>query len=307
MLRLFCKTYNVTPEELVQLPLETVEAMTEEFIHQNEGKLAPKTLNVVFCSIKSWLRYKRVIKNNAQFRQIKFDKTSRKVSGLKETMVETKHVKNGFKVSNLEDSVDWGLYCLVGLRPSLIPQLRVKDIFERNYKLENDKLKFTVKAPLIVVDRTYQGNKGNIDFLVFLPSRLAEMVEMLVNSNGKVSKDTKLSKSDNAREIYYKIKTIYAHPNVNFKGRPYLLRKYADRVLDRITRLFNDEDMKEFLMGHKGKISAIYQAGLSNEDERRMRGMYDKACDQWINEAIFEMANREDVERAKHLTTWQQR
>lgn len=80
------------------------------------------------------------------------------------------------------------------------------------------------------------------------------------------------------------------------------MRKYADRILDRITKIYNDEDLKEFLMGHKGKISAIYQVtGLTEERENELREMYVNACDRWISRNIFETASREEIERAKML------
>ncbi len=47
-------------------------------------------------------------------------------------------------------------------------------------------------------------------------------------------------------------------------------------------------------MGHKGKVSMIYQVkGLTKEDEKTYRDMYVKACDSFINEQIFGTVTRE--------------
>ena len=306
-LRRFCKEIDVTPNELARKPLDEVEDLTEMFIHQNKGKLSPKYLNVVYCSIKSWCLFNKKIKNTAQFRQIKFDKSSRKTDALTETMLETKHIKTSFKIANLEDQVDWGLYGLCGLRPRIIPQLAVRDLYSKNYEIVDGKLRFTVRPPLMIIPQTYAGNKGNITFMVFIPSKLAELVEMQLNANDKITPETRISESDNKAEIYYKIKCLFKHPSINFKGRPYLLRSYADRILERITHQFNEEDFKEFLMGHRGKISAIYQIkALTKEDEERYREMYVEACDKWISQNIFETVSREKIDKGEMLIAYSQ-
>ncbi len=79
-----------------------------------------------------------------------------------------------------------------------------------------------------------------------------------------------------------------------------MLRSYADKILERITRQYNEEDLKEFLMGHKGRVSAIYQIkGLTEEDEKLYRNMYVKACDEWINANIFEVCNNQAFKSEK--------
>ncbi len=87
---------------------------------------------------------------------------------------------------------------------------------------------------------------------------------------------------------------LLRHPAVNFRGRPYLLRSFAVDINDHITLMFNDEDFKEFLMGHRSRMSAIYQLrGLTTEKEAKYRDMYVKACDELINTNIFEVRNNQ--------------
>lgn len=55
-------------------------------------------------------------------------------------------------------------------------------------------------------------------------------------------------------------------------------------------------------MGHKGKVSAIYQIkGLTEEDEMLYRDMYVAVCDKWINENIFATYRKEDMNKAEML------
>ena len=300
----FCKFVNVDDAyDLLKLGLDKIEELAQQFIRLHQVKLAPKYLNVVYCSIRRWCTIKELIKSAKMFKEIRFDKSSRKIEALTEMPLDTEHIKNGFKVSKLQDKIDWGLYGLCGIRPSIIPEIRVSWIFPRNCTIEDGKIRL-VKPTILIIPRVnprtnkpLKGNKGNLTFMVFIPSRLAELIELWLNrESNTITKDSKLSPSDNIRDVYYKIKQIYS--KIGFKGRPYLLRSYADTVLDRITRQFNDEDFKEFLMGHKGKVSAIYQVkGLNEETEAKYRDMYVDACDNWINEYIFEQ--RADYERGE--------
>lgn len=207
----FCEFLNVAdPDSLIELGIDKIETLMQEWINENRNKLAPKYLNLVYCSVKRWYQIHGLIKSTKMFREIKFDKSSRKTDALTETMLETKHVKAGFK-------------------------------------------------------------------------------------------------SDNYREVYYKIKCLFRHPSIRFNGRPYLLRKYADRIPDRITKIYNDEDTKEFLMRHNGKISSIYQiTGLTKEREKELRDMYVNACDRWISRNIFETASQEEIDKAETLIIYSQ-
>jgi hypothetical protein len=302
----FCEFAGVTnPCGLNELGIDSIEILMQQWINQNRNRLSPKFLNVTYCSVKRWCQIHGLIKSTKMFREIKFDKSSRKTDALTETMLETKHIKAGFKIANLEDQIDWGLYALCGLRPRIIPQLKVKNLYQTNYEIIKDEFRFTVKPPLMIIPRTYAGNKANITFMIFIPTKLADLMQMQLNTDGNVTAETKISGCGNAHAVYYKIKCLFGHPSINFTGRPYLLRKYADRILDRITRIYNDEDLKEFLMGHKGKISGIYQTtGLTEERENELREMYVNACGRWISRNIFETASQEEIERAEMLIAY---
>jgi len=60
-----------------------------------------------------------------------------------------------------------------------------------------------------------------------------------------------------------------------------------------------DTDLKEFMMGHKGTIAAVYQfKALSEEDARQYRKMFE-SVDKWLNVNVFGMAAEDDYDRAK--------
>lgn len=302
----FCCRYAINPYDFPTIGLERIEELMTDFIADNRDTLAPKYLNIIFNAVKRWCYITKMIKSAKMFKEIKFDKSSRKSSALRERNIATEKVKIAFKITELDDSVDFGLYSLVGLRPQIIPQLKVNDIITEptpNYEIDkNGKFRFTVKSPMMIIPRNYKGNKGNIDFIVFIPTKLAELIEMRLNRNGVVTKQTKISEADNVREIYYKMKKVLQDPAIGFNGRPYLLRSYADNIIMRIERIHNDRDFKEFLMGHKGTISAIYQMrGMTKEEETQYRKMYVSACDKWVSEQIFEMISKEELDKAELL------
>jgi len=300
-LKTFCKCIDVeNPFELIKLGLEKIEDLTEEYIRRHEHKLSPKYLNVLYCAVKTWCKATRLIKSRKLFREIDFDKSSRKSDALLEAMVTTTHVKQLMNILDIKHKIDVGLYGLVGLRPSLIPQLKVLlgtnrcGFHPRSAHIENGKLVIDRRPAIMIITRLDEngrprrGNKGNITFFVFIPSKLCELIETFVNStHDVVTPETGISDSRNVDSVHYKVKRRGLR-KIGFRGRPYLLRKFADRILEQITYKFNDEDFKEFLMGHKGKISAVYQmSGLTEEDEAKYREMYVKACDTYINEEIF--------------------
>jgi len=307
----FCRFVGVRDgDELVSLGLERIEEFMTKWIRMHDGRtaerredvLSPKYLNRVYSAVKCYCVIRGLIKSTRMFKQIRFDGTSRKIPALKEAMLTLDTLKRCFSIADLDDKIDLGFYGLMGLRPNLIPQLRVKDLHSRNYTIKDGTFKFTVKPPILIVDREYIGNKGNITFMSFIPSKLAEFIELKLNSQKPVTPEMRLSSCKNAVSLYNKIKRIFEHPTINFKGRPYLLRKYADQILERITRIYNDEDLKEFLMGHKGRISAIYQiSGLTYEAENTYREIYTKACDNWINEQIFGLVSKDERYRAETL------
>jgi hypothetical protein len=60
-----------------------------------------------------------------------------------------------------------------------------------------------------------------------------------------------------------------------------------------------DEDLKEFMLGHKGKISAIYQLkALTHDDSVQYRKMYDNV-DKWICQKVFDVAGEDEYNNAK--------
>jgi len=215
-------------------------------------------------------------------------------------MITTTHVKQLMNILDIKHKIDVGLCGLVGLRPSLVPQLKVLmgknrcGFHPRSAHIENEKLVIDRKPAIMIITRLDEngrprrGNKGNITFFVFIPSKLCELIETFVNStHDVVEPDTRISDSPNADSVHFKVKRR-ALRKIGFKGRPYLLRKFTDRILERITHKFNDEDFKEFMMGHKTKISGVYQiSGLTEEDEAKYREMYVASCDEWISREIF--------------------
>ena len=69
---------------------------------------------------------------------------------------------------------------------------------------------------------------------------------------------------------------------------PYRLRNYGNYLLKKI----NDNDLKEKFMGHKGKISAVYQFhGINEEQEDDYRRQY-QVVDDWINENSTYLAHQ---------------
>lgn len=300
--------------------LEHVEDLTEEWIRGHENKYAPKYLNVVYCAVKTWCKIMRLMKTRKMFREIDFDKSSRKKEALTEAMFTADMLKMGFDMVTIAHKVDLGLYALNGVRPVLIPQLKMIvgegrcGFHKRSAHIEQGKLVIDRKPAIMIITRVDEsgvprrGNKGNITFFVLVPTKLCELIETFVNSraqatNTPVTADTRLADSKDDKQVYWKAKEFYR--KIGFKGRPYLLRKYADRINDAITREAHDEDFKEFLMGHKGKISAIYQvAGLTEEDETKFRDMYIAYCDGWINEHIFGTVTKEQKTVAQALSAY---
>ena len=263
-LKKFCEAVEIDPLELPKRQLEDIEDMTERFIISNQGKVSPKYLNIIYNAVKTWCYVHKLLKNRKTFREIKFDKSSRKVDALTERPLEPHHVKTAFQISDANEKVLLGLYGIAGIRPKLIPQLTIEQIHPDHYVIERGQLKFTVKNPFVFIPKEWQGNKACITFFVKLHSQVARLIEQTVNmDNETVTAKTALTSKYRADvNINRKVKKIYA--KIGFKGRPYLLRTFADRILD---KTIGDEDLKEFMMGHKGKISAIYQFKQLTKDD----------------------------------------
>ena len=299
-----CEAMKVTPENLLEgstplteVELNRVENLTEDFILDHRKILAPKYLNVIFNAVKTWLFVNRKIKSRKLFKEIKFDKSSLKESALMTESITTTDVKTTFQQANGTESVVIAFYGLMSLRPSLIPFLRVKHIHLRSKELITTPTGVTIKLkrPCLVIvpakdeqGEWVRGNKAHIDFMTFIPSRITELVELNLNREpAKTDNDMELKRltcADNKRDVRYIVKKYFKLIGKEDMS-PYRLRNYADYILDRNLR--EDEDLKEFLMGHKGKISSVYQfRGLAPEKEDEFRRLYMKV-DRFIDESIF--------------------
>jgi hypothetical protein len=294
-LSIACRAFGVTPNEMLKLPLEEIENKTEDFILDNKTRYAPKQLNVIFSAVKAWLFVNRVIKNRKLFREIKFDKTSLKNSALLSESITTEDMKKMISLSNGEDSVVIALGAFMALRPSIVPQLKVHHIHPTHRKIviENGIARLQLKKPtLMIVPRLtdegtpLEGNKANIDFLVFIPTRFAEKIELNLSTRKLATEtemlDAKLTHLDNKRDYCYIIKKYFKM--ISKEGLPsYRLRNYGDFLLDKIA----DKDLKEQFMGHKGEISAVYGfRGLSTEKIAEFERLYG-VVDRFIDENIF--------------------
>ena len=303
--------------------LEKIEYATEDFILDHVNKLAPKYLNVIYNAIKSWLFVNRMIKTRRIFRELKFDKTSLKESALMSQNVTTPDMKTMFSLADGTDALSIGAYGLQGLRPSLIPYLRVTNIHPRSYTITDGRIELTrpcmivIRSKYIDTDEQYnpkfkkgewvQGNKAHIDFISFVPTRITELLEHFVNkpqfdNNGDPIpiEHRKLNPADNKRDVRYIIKKYFREID---KGdmNPYRLRNYANFLFGKIKD--KDDDLKEQLMGHKGKISAVYQfRGLSDEQEKEYRMIY-SIIDTYIDENVFGSLTETDRKIADTLDT----
>jgi integrase len=301
--KVLCIFSDETGIDLFDLPkLAEIEEATEAYIMRHRHDRGAKYLNVVFSAIKAWVFAKGLIKNRNQFKEISFDRSSRKTDALTEQPLTTDLIKKLFDVSDAHEKVLLCLYALCGLRPSLLPQLKVRDFLNHDAVIENGKLKFNVKNPFLTVPKDYEGNKAHITFFVILPSKATEYVEFCVNQNETVRPETRLlQKYDSTIAIHAKVKNMFV--TVGFSGRPYLLRSFADRLLD---KTIEDQDLKEFMMGHKGKISAIYQfRAPTDEDKTEYRKQY-SVTERRINEEIFGAASSEQLNIAEATANFAQ-
>lgn len=309
----FCAE-NEIGTDWTEIGLAKIEELTEEYImkhtrawYDEDGKqqepYAPKYLNLILNGVKTWCYVQRLIKSRKTFAEIKFDKSSRKTDAVTERALEPEHLKQMMQISNAHQKVTLALYGIAGLRPLLQPQLTVAQIHPDHYTLKNGKLQFTVKNPFVFIPKEWQGNKANITFFIILHSQLTELIEYTVNTDNPTVTPTTpligLYQSD--QTIYKAIKAIFTR--VGFNGRPYLLRVFADRTLD---KTIMDEDLKEHMLGHKGKISAIYQfKQLTAEDIRDYTQQYQKV-EQWVNEHVFGTVSSEQLTAAKQMATMAQ-
>ena len=301
----FCNSQKIEPFDFAKVGLERVEEAVEQFIRNYQNELSPKYLNTIYCAVKSWCFCTRMIKSRKLFREVKFDKSSRKVDAITELSLETSHIKKLVEMADIDGKILIGLYGFAGLRPVLIPRLTVGDFAANDYTLQNGKIHFVSKNPFLFVRKELEGNKAHIKFFTILPSKVAELLETVLNSADEpvTLKTPLLRKHGSAPAIYQKVVQMFA--KIGFVGRPYLLRSYADKLLDRNLACSEasgekrDTDLKEFMMGHKGTIAAVYQfRALSEEDAKQYRKMFE-SVDKWLNVNVFGIAAEDDYNRAK--------
>lgn len=172
------QTPPINPFDFPTIGLKQIEQLTETYITMHIDDTAPKSLNVIFCAIKAWCFALEIISNRKMFREIDFDKSSRKIDAITEQPLEPQTVKKLFDISDCDEKVVLGLYGLNGLRPALIPQAIISWIFPQHYKIENNAFKFTVKNPFMYIPKNINGNKATgITFFTILHSKLAEFID----------------------------------------------------------------------------------------------------------------------------------
>jgi len=296
--------------EFIRLQIKRrVEKFAEQYIEKYEVKngkyvegenLAPKTLNRRLCAVKSYLLFKGVMDNPQQFKQIKFDKDSRVTRD--KALIIFDQFKGMFNHADIKEKVVIGLYGNHGVRPSLIPQLLIED------------LKSTTDAytPLyvngipnriqleqyqwIMVKKEYEGNKGDIDFPIVLSGEVAEWMSQHLNTRKRRGEEltlkSKLVNVDNKRDVDYIVDKLFKA--VGFDGRNYLLRHYGNKRLKAST---DDKGFKEWMMGHKGDISDIYdhEHGLSHEEIKEYNANID------MSKLRIYGASAEELKRAKTM------
>jgi len=255
-LKRFCDETETTPETLLQMPLEAIEDLTEQFIKRNRNKIAPKYLNVIYNAVKTWLHLNRKIKSRKMFREIKFDKHTRKTRDV--ALPDKDFIRKLCDVANgLKERLIVVLYGIYGLRPSLIPQITIGDVYHKDITFNQDGTVKLSNRVWIMVKREYEGNKGNIDFPIILTSETSQWLEDYLNErvrNGEtLNSETPLIKAYSKQNVDRIIDKLFK--KVGFRGRNYLLRHMANKFLKCAV---DDSDLKEWLMGHKGRIASIY-------------------------------------------------
>lgn len=203
---------------------------------------------------------------------------------------------------------------LSALRPSLIPYLKVKHIYPEHRTIKNDKITLAkpclIIVPNLVTNKNgmplrdergrairVTGNKANIPFPSFIPSNTIELLESFLNALPKVTLETPLTTCKNKRQVIHIIKSCYRE--IGYEGKPYDLRNFGSTIIDRLTLMFNFKDLKEYMLGHKPKIgNGLYTLkGLSNEKLADWTEKYRKACENWMNEAIFRVSQKNEFSR----------
>ena len=308
----FLKRSNLSLEDLDTWEIRDLEDRVKETILGNVGVLAPKTLNVMLNAVKTYLYFMGRIRSRKSFIEIRFDKSSTLENGLLCNMLETQDLRKMFKLANGKKRIVLGLLGLAGLRPSLIPYLKVKHIHKDFIKLKDGKVKLKrptlLIIPHVLTDKLGRplrddlgrvlkvtGNKANIPFPCFIPSAIAEVLETELNKD-KVTLETRLTSCDNKRQVNFLIKSLYNE--INYSGKMRDLRNFASTLLDRLTLIYNDKDLKEFMLGHKPKVgNGLYTLkGLTSQKLAEWTEKYTNSVENWVNEQIFGISRKNNFE-----------
>jgi hypothetical protein len=184
-------------------------------------------------------------------------------------------VKKLFDNADLKEKIVIALYGINGLRPSLIPRILIEDIYPPDIEMEDGSVELAEKT-WIWVKREYRGNKARIDFPIITSAEESAWIEEYLNRRIREG-ESLTSKSQivlvkTKYAVGYIVKKIFGF--VGFEGRNYLLRHYAYKNLKRACE---DYDLREWLMGHKGKASATYdhEHYLTNEEINEYKAMVD--------------------------------
>jgi hypothetical protein len=157
----FCEVNRCDPFDFPKMGLQRIEELTEQYIMERRFIDSPKGLNSFYCAIKAWVFALRMVKSRKLFAEISFDKSSRKVDAITERPLEPTQFKALWELSDINENILLGLYGIEGLRPALIPQLTVSQIYPTHYAIEGGKLRFKVKNPFVFIPKEWRGNKAN--------------------------------------------------------------------------------------------------------------------------------------------------
>lgn len=287
VLKTLLRDLELTDVELIDLAkinLEELEFRAEQWAKKIETLKSGSYLNNTYGALKDYLYENRIIKDRRFFR--KYTSKIPRGSVFDEKMLEFNDVKRMIVdyAEGPREKIIAGLYTFGALRPLLAPQ-----VFLRHCEVKIGEGNVTVTKPMmIMIPRTSNdnhlkrrlGNKGNIDFITFAKSEISGWVEQDLNDRIKsgetltpesvlvpLSGNTLRRKKES---IDYVIRKLYA--KIGFENRPYLCRHFGDRFLSAM----NDFNLKEWMMGHKGRISAIYDFGhgLTKEAIEEYRAKY---------------------------------
>jgi len=152
---------------------------------------------------------------------MKFERSRPLTASLHAEALETRHVREMFAMANGVDSITLGMYGLEGLRPSLIPVMRVKHLHHRSYEIKDGKLVWNRLPPLMIIPyldekgRFIEGNKAAIEFPSFIPTTIAEQMRLYLNGLPEpVTLETKLAPVYNKDNITYIVKKYFKRMNV---------------------------------------------------------------------------------------------